>query len=143
MSDSMNASKESPTERPEASSERTPLRFLHRVTDLLAHYGVETHGCVHRLRCSTRWTNPTPSPSGSRLFQRQNAPTRGGTKCFSCGFRPTLMSSRTWFPDENPRRHSGPTDHVRCSFGTGTVGPAFFSLGVRDSIIVLIVTDLV
>ena len=28
------------------------------------------------------------------------------------------------------------------SFSTGTVGPAFFNLGVRDSIFVIIVVDL-
>lgn len=35
------------------------------------------------------------------------------------------------------------TDHVHFSFGTGTAGPAFYSLGVRDSIAVIVVTDLV
>lgn len=55
MSDSLKASeKDSPDEHREANSERTPLRFLYRVTALLAHYGVETHGYV-RL-CSTQWT---------------------------------------------------------------------------------------
>lgn len=39
-------------ERRGENNEYTPLRFLHRITALLAHYGVETHGCVRV--CSTR-----------------------------------------------------------------------------------------
>lgn len=31
---------------PNIASEHAPLRFLHRITALLAHYGVETHGYV-------------------------------------------------------------------------------------------------
>ena len=30
-----------------------------------------------------------------------------------------------------------------CRFGTGTAGPAFFSLGVRDATVIVIVIDLV
>lgn len=35
------------------------------------------------------------------------------------------------------------TDLVPYSFSTGTAGPAFFSLGVRDAIVIIVVTDLV
>jgi len=39
--------------------------------------------------------------------------------------------------------HQEKSDLVLCSFGTGTSGPAFFSLGVRDAIVVIVVIDLV
>lgn len=35
------------------------------------------------------------------------------------------------------------TDPALCSFGAGTAGPAFFSLGVRDATVIIIVTNLV
>ncbi|KAN0085850.1 Permease for cytosine/purines, uracil, thiamine, allantoin domain containing protein [Tylopilus felleus] len=84
-----------------ANSDHTPLRFLHRVTALLAHYGVETHGIAPipvEERVETRWYQ--------MLF--------------------------IWFS----------ANMNVLAFGTGTAGPAFFSLGVRDGSIIVVVIDL-
>lgn len=35
------------------------------------------------------------------------------------------------------------TNPVPCSFSVGTAGPAFFSLGIRDSIVIIVVVNLV
>ncbi|KAF8434519.1 purine-cytosine permease [Boletus edulis BED1] len=80
----------------------TPLRFLHRITALLAHYGVETHGIA-------------PIPVEERTE----------TRWYQMFF--------VWFS----------VNMNILAFSTGTTGPAFFSLGVRDAIVTAVVIDLV
>ncbi|KAI9568123.1 purine-cytosine permease [Boletus coccyginus] len=90
------------SEHREANSEYTPLRLLHRVTTLLAHHGVETHGIA-------------PIPVAQRVE----------TRWYQMFF--------VWFS----------ANMNVLAFGTGTSGPAFFSLGVRDAIVIIVVIDLV
>ncbi|KAH0834813.1 cytosine-purine permease [Lanmaoa asiatica] len=92
--------KGSSDERREATSEHTSLRFLHRVTTLLTHYGVETHGIA-------------PIPVAERV----------DTRWYQMFF--------VWFS----------ANMNVLAFGTGTAGPAFFSLGVRDAIVTIIICD--
>ncbi|KAF9226335.1 purine-cytosine permease [Gyrodon lividus] len=82
--------------------EDTPLRWLGRITALLAHYGIETHGIA-------------PIPVEERVE----------TRWYQMFF--------VWFS----------ANMNILTFSTGTIGPAFFALGIRDAVTIIVVIDLV
>ncbi|KAH7882408.1 permease for cytosine/purines, uracil, thiamine, allantoin-domain-containing protein [Phlebopus sp. FC_14] len=79
----------------------TPLRWLHRMTAMLTHYGIETHGIA-------------PIPVEERVQ----------TRCYQIFL--------FWFS----------YNMNIITFSIGTIGPAVFSLGVRDATIIVVIVDI-
>ncbi|KAG1868516.1 hypothetical protein F4604DRAFT_1927399 [Suillus subluteus] len=101
---------------------RNHIGFLRRTTQLLSRYGIETHGIVPvpvEERLETRW------------YQLFFVWFSSCMNLLSYGFSTVLI----------PAQFSNPPN--TCRFSTGTTGPAFFSMGVRDCLAIIIVVNLV
>ena len=119
------------------STAPTETRFQ-RFTNILKTWGVETHGCVYplsiaRILLLTARARIEPIPLESRTERR--------TYQFFFLWLSTNLSILTCVPFGSKFQCNG--THARLySVSTGVSGPAFFSLGRRDSLVIILVVDL-